>query len=514
MCCGVAVGRRPLATRVYATARGRLDVLDPVTRQRVASTTARERGSAPVAVDPAHRRDLHRRPARRPAVPRGAGLSRTRRSGGTRWWPTARSGAALEAPRPGPGRAGAGATVPARTRGGHRRLRRGGRPARRTRTVGWAGRPAATAGGGARAARDCWATRRRIRRRSNGVPVTYFENGVTVTRLDPFGFPVNVVVTGAIWQRYQDGGDVSGGYGLPLGDEVPRPPAAATSSSSTPCCSIAATAPPRRWCGAGPVWDAWNAAHGGVGGPLGFPVADLGRDATSPTRASRRREWVPLRARRPRLERQHRRGVRAVRGVLAGLADARRRRRTPGPAACRARCRARTTRHRACRYVDLRTRRAGALPATIHPLRPAGRRLPCRQLAAAAHHRVHRPGVGRAGRSDAGPVHRPLAVGAVRRRRAARAVGGPAAGRGRQLGGGQRGALADHRPSRWRDRVRGDLAVNVAFHCWDFDDLGRRQARRDRDHLHRRQLLGPGPRRAGGALRRNRRGQLLRRSTG
>ena len=30
---------------------------------------------------------------------------------------------------------------------------------------------------------------------------------------------------------------------------------------------------------------------------------------------------------------------------------------------------------------------------------------------------------------------------------------------------------------RLADRVRGDLVVNVAFHCWDFDDLGRRQAR-------------------------------------
>jgi DNA-binding beta-propeller fold protein YncE len=266
----VAVGTSGGATRVYATAQGRLDVLDPVSGLRQGSTPPIAQRLCPVAVDPAtgevYTGDLfHGRLFRVAPVPAGPIASHPLVDDGT-------LGAALDAPRPAPdgealvqqfqhGLAVASAEFGAVVvRGSHQAT--------------WAtSAPGAVSGRAVRGAAAALGNPAADTMTVAGRSVTYFAGGAIVT-LDS---GTDVVVSGPIWERYAQGGEVGGGFGLPLGPEVPSPAGGGHQEFEHAVMFHRGTGGAAMVVQRGPVWDAWVGQHGGVGGHLGFPVGDLVR---------------------------------------------------------------------------------------------------------------------------------------------------------------------------------------------------------------------------------------------
>jgi hypothetical protein len=285
---GVVAGSGAAGGWVYATTNGRLEVFDPAGRERVASVLLAPL-LGPVAVDrltgEIYAGDLVGGRLFRvvPVVEDSPIGQLPQVQDGT-------LGAPLDAPGPGPdgealvqrfqhGLAVATADYGAvAVRHGHDTTWLDGSPAR----GGGPARLAAAAGLGNPVMGSTTV---------GGVPVTYFENGAIVTRTD-LGFPVDVVVSGAVWQRYAEGGDVSGGYGLPLGPEVAADRGGHQQFDNA-VLFHRGDGSPATVVWRGPVWDTWNAGYGGVAGHLGFPSADLVRTYEQDT-GQQTAEWLEM----------------------------------------------------------------------------------------------------------------------------------------------------------------------------------------------------------------------------
>lgn len=282
----VAVDRSGQTGRVWATVNGQLQVLDPVSGERVGSSALATK-LGPIAVDAAAG-EVYTGDLANGRLFRIAPVSAADPIGQHPLVADGTLGAALEAPRPAPdgqarmqrfqhGLAVAGAEHGAVVlRSGHHDHWLGAGPAggraARSGAAAVLGNPAADTG------------------TVGGVTVTYFENGAVITRSEAGGMRT-VTVSGAIWQRYRDGGEVTGGYGLPLADEVPSPAGGGHQEFANAVLFRRADGAAATVVWRGPVWDALVGRFLGPGGALGFPTGDLGR-SYHPDTGTVTVEWV------------------------------------------------------------------------------------------------------------------------------------------------------------------------------------------------------------------------------
>lgn len=270
----VATARSGATSLVYATVSGQVQVLDPAAEARVGSSGSLAPKLGPVAVDPASG-EVYAGDLADGRMFRIAPVSAAGPIGQHPLVADGTLGAALEAPRPAPdgqaqmqrfahglavATADYGAVV---LRHGHdSRWLSGasgpGQVAARATAAAVLGNPAANT-----------AT-------AGGATVSYFENGAVITRVDA-GVARTITVSGAIWQRYRDGGEVTGGYGLPLADEVPSPAGGGYQEFGTAVLFHRGAGDAATVVWRGPVWDALIARYGGPQGGLGFPAEDLTR---------------------------------------------------------------------------------------------------------------------------------------------------------------------------------------------------------------------------------------------